>query len=662
MPPPFLLTAGLVFWGGWSGFLWFALPAALILELAPRARWRWDVSDKEFDRLTNFSNFMLLVAGLYLINEDGAHGVFRLINWLPFLIFPLIGVQRYSEQGSIDISSLFLSMRRLRKKGLHTPRRIDLTHSYFGICILAAAVGVQQTPWFYPSLLLLGAWGIYGMRSRRYALLTWAVFLLAAAGLGYLGQQGLRAAHQGMESVMMDWFRDRVHRYQDYTRQSTAIGEIGRFKLSDRIEWRIALAPEQNPPELIRRATFQSYRFGTWSTPNKTLESPERTGEDEDIWILSKSDAPSTEFRLSGELFRGRGVIPLPHATKSIHRLPAEQAQRNRLNTFLVKGAPEFLSLDIHYLPGRDLDPTPQEVDLALSEIEQDLMHPLVEQLELSKLAPSVAAERLGRYFAENFGYTLTLARSEISAAPLREFLYDTRAGHCEYFATAGALLLRAAGIPTRYVSGFAVQEYDALSESYVVRRRHSHAWVLAWIQGRWRALDYTPSNWIDLETPEDSILQSLSDRWTLLAFALQEFWMRQDNADDEDNAKYAWYLIPLFALLGWRLYRRPRRKLNAAPASASHSAGSGQDAPSSPFDEVREILEKRGLPPRTGETPRQWVRRLSLTEGQEIHPQRLSRIVELHYQVRFDPSDPHPDQARDLKRLVQEWKAAAGA
>ncbi len=657
MTPPFLLAAGLIYWGLWSGFLWFALPAALILEMAPRANWRWDVSDKEFDRLTDFSNFMLIVCGLYLLNQDGPHGVFELINWLPFLIFPLMAVQRYSVQGRIDISSLFLSVRRLRKKGLHTPRRIDLTPSYFGLCILAAAVAVKHSPWFYPSLLLLGAWGIYGLRSRRYALPIWAAFVIAAAGVGYLGQQGLRTAHQGVEELVMDWFRDRVHRYQSQTRQSTAIGEIGSFKLSNRIEWRLQPEPGQAPPELIRRATFQSYRFGAWSTPEQDLESPERAGEDEDIWIFSHSGAQAAQFRLSGELFRGRGVIPLPHAVKSVHWLPAEQGQRNPLNTFIVKGAPEFLTLDIHYLRGKDLDLPPQEADLSISEMQQDMMQPLVDELNLKALAPSAAAERLGKHFDQHFGYTLELARSEMNAAPLRDFLYATRAGHCEYYATAGALLLRSAGIPTRYVSGFAVQEYDRLSDSYVVRQRHSHAWVLAWIQGRWRVLDYTPSNWIELDAPDSSVWRGLSDRWTLLAFALQELWMRQDS-DDDDNTRYAWYLIPLLALLGWRLYRRPRRQRKAEDEALIAGADALRGAnDASPFDDIRKALEKRGLPPHTGETPRRWVRRLALTEGEAIRPELLQRIVELHYRRRFDPRPQPPDQARHLRELVERWK-----
>ena len=74
-----------------------------------------------------------------------------------------------------------------------------------------------------------------------------------------------------------------------------------------------------------------------------------------------------------------------------------------------------------------------------------------------------------------------------------------SRAGHCEYFATATVLLLREAGIPARYATGFSVQDFSRMENRSVVRERHAHAWVLAFVNGAWRDLDTTPSNWGEL-------------------------------------------------------------------------------------------------------------------------------------------------------------------
>src|SRR5439155_1389676 len=72
--------------------------------------------------------------------------------------------------------------------------------------------------------------------------------------------------------------------------------------------------------------------------------------------------------------------------------------------------------------------------------------------------------------------------------------------GHCEYFATATVLLLRAAGVPARYATGYSVQEWSRLERRYVVRARHAHSWALVWADGAWRDLDTTPPLWADEE------------------------------------------------------------------------------------------------------------------------------------------------------------------
>ncbi len=67
------------------------------------------------------------------------------------------------------------------------------------------------------------------------------------------------------------------------------------------------------------------------------------------------------------------------------------------------------------------------------------------------------------------------------------------RVGHCEYFASGMALLARSLGIPSRVVSGFRVREYNPVGGFHVVRARDAHAWVEAWVDGRWVTYDPTP-------------------------------------------------------------------------------------------------------------------------------------------------------------------------
>ena len=95
-------------------------------------------------------------------------------------------------------------------------------------------------------------------------------------------------------------------------------------------------------------------------------------------------------------------------------------------------------------------------------------------------------------YFHSNYKYRLGI-RIPGGADPLSYFLLQKPAAHCEYFATGAAALLRLAGVPCRYVTGFAVSEANPVGGYYVARNRDAHAWVEAFSEGRWVTVEATP-------------------------------------------------------------------------------------------------------------------------------------------------------------------------
>jgi transglutaminase-like putative cysteine protease len=97
-------------------------------------------------------------------------------------------------------------------------------------------------------------------------------------------------------------------------------------------------------------------------------------------------------------------------------------------------------------------------------------------------------AERILRFFLSGFRYTLSDPASSI-----REFLFRKRAGYCEHYAAGLSLLLRGAGIPSRVAAGYLGGEWNGLGKYLIVRQSDAHAWVEAWIDGRWVTLDATP-------------------------------------------------------------------------------------------------------------------------------------------------------------------------
>lgn len=94
-------------------------------------------------------------------------------------------------------------------------------------------------------------------------------------------------------------------------------------------------------------------------------------------------------------------------------------------------------------------------------------------------------AKSLERFlsFSPDFSYTLNLnAKSVPGLDPLEQFLSIDKRGHCQYFAAALVMMLRSQGIPARLVVGYKTNEYNDLSQQYVARQLHAHAWVEALI------------------------------------------------------------------------------------------------------------------------------------------------------------------------------------
>ena len=96
-------------------------------------------------------------------------------------------------------------------------------------------------------------------------------------------------------------------------------------------------------------------------------------------------------------------------------------------------------------------------------------------------------------HLRDNYGYTLEMKAG--GADPLADFLFNVKQGHCEYFATAMAVMLRTQGIATRVVNGFLPGEYNQAAGAFTVRQSDAHSWVEVYFpQTRsWVTFDPTP-------------------------------------------------------------------------------------------------------------------------------------------------------------------------
>lgn len=126
-------------------------------------------------------------------------------------------------------------------------------------------------------------------------------------------------------------------------------------------------------------------------------------------------------------------------------------------------------------------------------------------------------ARAVESYLQNNFGYTLDLPATT-PADPLANFLFERREGHCEYFASAMAIMLRTIGIPTRVATGFRGGEFNDLTGSYIIRGSDAHAWVEVYFPNQgWVTFDPTAAS------PAPSA--SFFGRLRLYVDAMNQFW-----------------------------------------------------------------------------------------------------------------------------------------
>jgi transglutaminase-like putative cysteine protease len=103
-------------------------------------------------------------------------------------------------------------------------------------------------------------------------------------------------------------------------------------------------------------------------------------------------------------------------------------------------------------------------------------------------------AGAIENYLMTRYGYTLQLPQTMVKD-PIANFLFVRKQGHCEYFASSMAVMLRTQGIPSRVVNGFRSDEFNDLTGNYVVRAKNAHSWVEAYFPDYgWAPFDPTPA------------------------------------------------------------------------------------------------------------------------------------------------------------------------
>jgi hypothetical protein len=277
---------------------------------------------------------------------------------------------------------------------------------------------------------------------------------------------------------------------------------------------------------------------------------------------------------------------------------------------------------------------------------------PRVQKLarQLSTPTPAATVEAVVSWLRSTHQYTLQVPRPASGMDPVESFLFQTRAGHCEYFATAAALLLRAAGVPARYVNGYLGGEWNDIGHYVAVRDNRAHSWVEAYLpDAGWVRVDATPP----LPTTARAgrlrqLFDSLDFRWarSIIGYDLasqvglarrlaRHVGLRAPDAPHGGVPGWAVVLgavaiVAAAASRVWPARTAARPVARAVPAAVLPVQRL--------YDRALARLARAGLPRRGAETPREYAARVAAA-GMDPSD-ALAELTELYTAARFGRRD----------------------
>ncbi|WP_233144282.1 transglutaminase family protein [Fibrobacter sp. UWB5] len=372
-------------------------------------------------------------------------------------------------------------------------------------------------------LLALCAYSRRGTAPYKYGLFLLVIAVLSAISYGgwqYWKTQRYRYGAQMAENYYQ---RERMMGFDPVA----ALGSFG-SNYNSRYNSQVVLRVwDKQPSRYFKAASYEKYAAGIWKLPTSfakrlypayyqvdyavlevadSLTKADSLREVEQIWVQSTLNNFGFVFAPYGVVgFAAKDVDSLTYYSGGMVQGLDGNGKRSDWHYFKCRpvsaeNVPEACKLpDSLLVPGAG--------DLMVGERYLPLIDTVIAAMELrdtvadsvaadSTAADSLVLQKMLAYYLANFTYSLSVpgitrwngAKNEPLAVFWRE-----KQGFCEYYATLATLVLRRLNIPARYVTGFANPEVVEGLPYSIFRRKHSHAWVEAYVDNRWVIFDPTP-------------------------------------------------------------------------------------------------------------------------------------------------------------------------
>ena len=612
------LIVSLLTWGYLTQTLSIAIGLLILFAIINSELWHWTISTKQLNRWGDISSILVVLILIYAyLTKTPEQPIFILLKCLPIVFAPVVLAQFLTKQTQIPLSVLFYALRKKHR----AEQTIDFTLVYSAIAIVSAGqANIQDLR--YLSLSTAFFVMVLGFKRPKHSYFAlWFLLIIMASILGFFGQLNLRNLHIFIEQKSIELFSNLQ---TDPFKAQTAIGDIGELKLSSKIEFRVKAYGQL----LLYQASYDKYLGQTWIAFKRNFSADNPN---------SKNQAPLKYLEILQQRI-GDKILALPDGVVEIKGLEAASIQYSELGAVKIEAPNESVNYQVFYTGKRTGKPT--NYDLQIPVQHAQWLKQIYQTLNLNNLPKNIIADRIKDYFQANYYYSLYLGKETNPDTALKNFIFNTKSGHCEYFATATVLLLRQAGIPARFATGYSVSEYIPEQDLYLVRSRDAHAWAIAYIDGVWQAVDSTPAQWRDLETKNaDTLWQSVSDTWSNMIFLIKQL-------PDEQTKQIKIALVCLAVI--YFVIRLLGQKYSA-DKKTKHLilAYTGLD---SEFYLLEQQLKNTKQARLADETLQQWVTRLNNPE--------LIALCQLHYQLRFDPLGLTTEQRQQLRQQVLNFLA----
>jgi protein-glutamine gamma-glutamyltransferase len=634
------------------------------------------------------SSFLLMictVAGWSLSKDAFKSGLWEIASFL-YLLFFFFDLFRLSGALAPALVHLFIFIIINKIFNLNTPRDFQQLYLLTFLTILAASSLSVETEMFYVIVfyIIFLVWNIVSltllMEARREGSartipfhlfsFTYCFMIVLTAVVAFVIAVGIFFILPRMQlGYFSAWNAGKVQHVSGFS-QKVTLGDIPGIQDDTSLAMRVRVTPLQGvSPERYywRGMAFDHYDGKSWSNafPRYRFLAQDSSG-----FFQNLPDRKNSGLLIKQEFYSEpldtRVIFGADHMVKVRGDFSGVSRDNNsgltgmnRSQTYEVYSRVPVITKNALRLVHTDLPESIKKYYVQLP-AESESSQVLAEKITAKAVDDVDRVYAVKEYLESNYAY-ITQDLPEDAKDPIHRFLFERKAGHCQYFATAMVLLLRHLGIPARLVNGFLQGEYNEIGGFYAVRNTDAHSWVEVYLGGMWAPFDPSPrplsgaSQTFSALLSLQKIFESIGFFWDryVLIFSAQDQIDALTAARDKyrklnSHLRHTYGALPADIVTGFLFWWNERRNQVALILIASlavfliylfvqrrRAVSKINRSPILFYQHMLVILRKKGLNKRPESTPNEFLSAVS-SQLPTTTQQDVELLTQLFYKSRF--------------------------